>query len=102
MQGEAVLGLEAAAKGLVTAGTSVLNLVSGVYRKWFGYWLADLGADCTRSRSRGIRPSTRLRWRHIWMGIRRSGCAQWSIPRRPPEPSTPSIASGPSAANEAW
>ncbi len=45
MQGEAVLGLEAAAKGLVTAGTSVLNLVSGVYGKWFGYWLADLGAD---------------------------------------------------------
>ena len=45
MQGEAVLGLEAAARGLVTAGTPVLNLVSGVYGKWFGYWLADIGAD---------------------------------------------------------
>ncbi len=45
MQGEAVLGLEAAAKGLVTAGTPVLNLVSGVYGKWFGYWLTDLGAQ---------------------------------------------------------
>ena len=45
MQGEAVLGLEAAAKALVTAGTPVLNLVSGVYGKWFGYWLTDLGAD---------------------------------------------------------
>ena len=45
MQGEAVLGLEAAARALVTTGTPVLNLVSGVYGKWFGYWLRDLGAD---------------------------------------------------------
>ena len=44
MQGEAILGLEAAAKGLVTSGTPVLNLVSGVFGKWFGPWLKDLGA----------------------------------------------------------
>ncbi len=45
MQGEAVLGLEAAARALVTTGTPVLNLVSGVFGKGFGYWLRALGAD---------------------------------------------------------
>ena len=45
MQGEAVLGLEAAARGLVREGTTCLNLVSGVYGKWFGLWLNDLGAN---------------------------------------------------------
>ena len=45
MQGEAILGLEAAARSLVNEGTSVLNLVSGVFGKWFGLWLRDIGAD---------------------------------------------------------
>ena len=45
MQGEAVLGLEAAARGLVTPGTKCVNLVSGVYSKWFGERLQALGAD---------------------------------------------------------
>lgn len=45
MQGEAVLGLEGAARSLVREGTSCLNLVSGVFGKGFGYWLAAIGAD---------------------------------------------------------
>jgi pyridoxamine---pyruvate transaminase len=45
MQGEAVLGLEAAARSLCTRGTPVLNLVSGVFGKGFGYWLSAIGAD---------------------------------------------------------
>ena len=45
MQGEAVLGLEAAARGLVMPGTSVLNLVSGIFGKGMGYWLTDFGAE---------------------------------------------------------
>lgn len=45
MQGEAVLGLEAAARALVKPGTVCLNLASGVYGKWFGLWLAQCGAD---------------------------------------------------------
>ena len=45
MQGEAVLGLEAAARGLVQPGTKVLNLVQGVFGKGMGYWLKDFGAD---------------------------------------------------------
>ena len=45
MQGEAVLGLEAAARGLVLPGTPVLNLVSGVFGKGMGYWLKDFGAE---------------------------------------------------------
>jgi len=44
MQGEAVLGLEAAALGVVTPETTVLNLVNGVYSKWFGERLARQGA----------------------------------------------------------
>jgi len=45
MQGEAVLGLEAAARGLVQPGTAVLNLVSGVFGKGMGLWLRDFGAE---------------------------------------------------------
>ena len=45
MQGEAVLGLEAAARSLVQPGTPVLNLVSGVFGKGMGYWLASFGAE---------------------------------------------------------
>jgi pyridoxamine--pyruvate transaminase len=45
MQGEAVLGLEAAARSLVQPGTPVLNLVSGVFGKGMGYWLEGFGAD---------------------------------------------------------
>jgi pyridoxamine---pyruvate transaminase len=45
MQGEAVLGLEAAARGLVRPGLKALNLVSGVYAAWFGDWLREYGAE---------------------------------------------------------
>ena len=45
MQAEAVLGLEAAAKSLVTPGMHVLNLVSGVFGKGMGYWLQGFGAE---------------------------------------------------------
>jgi pyridoxamine---pyruvate transaminase len=45
MQGEAVLGLEAAARALVQPGTKVLNLVQGVFGKGMGYWLKDFGAE---------------------------------------------------------
>lgn len=44
MQGEAVLGLEAAARSLVRPGMHVLNLVSGVFGKGMGYWLKGFGA----------------------------------------------------------
>ena len=50
MQGEAVLGLEAAARGLVSAGTRCLNLVSGVYASWFGDWLREYGAEVSEVR----------------------------------------------------
>ncbi|HKP18109.1 MAG TPA: alanine--glyoxylate aminotransferase family protein [Gaiellaceae bacterium] len=45
MQGEAVLGLEAAARSLVRPGMPVLNLVSGVFGKGMSYWLKDFGAE---------------------------------------------------------
>tara|TARA_R110000751_G_scaffold307890_1_gene433829 strand:+ start:29896 stop:31074 length:1179 start_codon:yes stop_codon:yes gene_type:complete len=38
LQGEPVLGLEAAAASLIAPGDTVLNLASGVYGKGFGYW----------------------------------------------------------------
>lgn len=40
LQGEPVLGLEAAAASLITPDDTVLNLASGVYGKGFGYWAA--------------------------------------------------------------
>jgi pyridoxamine--pyruvate transaminase len=45
MQGEAVLGLEAAARAVVRPGMACLNLVSGVFGKGFGYWLDAIGSD---------------------------------------------------------
>ena len=45
MQGEAILGLEAAARSLVRPGTKCLNLVSGVFGKGFGHWLSAYGAE---------------------------------------------------------
>jgi pyridoxamine--pyruvate transaminase len=45
MQGEAVLGLEAAARSLVRPGICVLNLVTGVFGKGMGYWLKGFGAQ---------------------------------------------------------
>ncbi|HXR28258.1 MAG TPA: aminotransferase class V-fold PLP-dependent enzyme, partial [Solirubrobacteraceae bacterium] len=50
MQGEAVLGLEAAARALVAPGTRCLNLVSGVYAAWFGDWLREYGAEVSEVR----------------------------------------------------
>jgi pyridoxamine---pyruvate transaminase len=50
MQGEAVLGLEAAARGLVAPGMRCLNLVSGVYASWFGDWLREYGAEVSEVR----------------------------------------------------
>lgn len=45
MQGEAVLGIEAAARGVVKPGMKCLNLVSGVYAEWFGDWLREYGGE---------------------------------------------------------
>jgi pyridoxamine--pyruvate transaminase len=44
MQGEAIVGLEGAARSLVRPGMPVLNLVQGVFGKGMGYWLTDFGA----------------------------------------------------------
>src|SRR5205809_7463421 len=45
MQGEAVLGIEAAARGVVRPGMKCLNLVSGVYATWFGDWHRSYESD---------------------------------------------------------
>jgi pyridoxamine--pyruvate transaminase len=45
LQGEAILGLEAATRSLVAPGTKVLNLVQGIFGKGEGYWLRDFGAE---------------------------------------------------------
>jgi pyridoxamine---pyruvate transaminase len=45
LQGEAVLGLEAAARSLVRPGMPVLNLVSGVFGQGMSLWLKSFGAQ---------------------------------------------------------
>lgn len=45
LQGEAILGIEAAAAGLIGRNDVVLNLVSGVYGKGFGPWAARYGGE---------------------------------------------------------
>jgi pyridoxamine--pyruvate transaminase len=45
MQGEAILGLEAAAAGLFSPGDKVLNLVSGVFGKWYQLFIEKYGGQ---------------------------------------------------------
>ncbi len=45
MQGEAILGIEAAAAALIGKGDVVLNLVSGVYGKGFAVWAERYGKE---------------------------------------------------------
>lgn len=45
MQGEAILGIEAAAAALIACDDVVLNLVSGVYGKGFASWAARYGKE---------------------------------------------------------
>lgn len=45
LQAEAILALEAAARGLGVAGTTCLNVITGPYGAHFGEWLAAGGAD---------------------------------------------------------
>jgi pyridoxamine---pyruvate transaminase len=45
LHGEAVLGLEAAAASLIRRDDVVLNLVSGVYGKGYGYWARRYAKD---------------------------------------------------------
>ena len=45
MQGEAILGLEAAAASLISPGDKVLNLVSGVFGKWFQAFIERYGGE---------------------------------------------------------
>jgi pyridoxamine--pyruvate transaminase len=44
MQGEAVLGLEAAAHATIAPGTECLALSSGLFGKGYGYWMKARGA----------------------------------------------------------
>ncbi|HJS73034.1 MAG TPA: alanine--glyoxylate aminotransferase family protein, partial [Vicinamibacteria bacterium] len=50
MQGEAVLGLEAAAACLLSPGDKVLNLVSGVFGKWFELFITRYGGETVELR----------------------------------------------------
>lgn len=45
MQAEAILGIEAAAASLFEPGDKVLNLVSGVFGKWFEDFIRKYGAE---------------------------------------------------------
>lgn len=45
LQGEAYAGIEGACRSLVRPGTRCLNVVTGVYGKWFGDRLRGYGAD---------------------------------------------------------
>ncbi len=50
MQAEAILGLEAAVASLVSPGTKVLNLVSGVFGKWMEDFIGRYGGETVELR----------------------------------------------------
>ena len=66
LQGEAVLGLEAAAASLISADDVVLNLVSGVFGKGFGYWAGGTRTRSSRSRCRTTAPSSPMPVQAPW------------------------------------
>ncbi|MFL5758728.1 MAG: pyridoxal-phosphate-dependent aminotransferase family protein [Thermomicrobiales bacterium] len=45
LQGEAIAGLEAVAASLIAPGDKVLNLVSGVFGKWFEFFIEKQGGE---------------------------------------------------------
>jgi len=45
LQGEAIAGLEAVAASLISPGDKVLNLVSGVFGKWFEFFIEKQGGE---------------------------------------------------------
>jgi pyridoxamine--pyruvate transaminase len=45
LQGEAIAGIEAAAASLISPGDKVLNLVSGVFGKWFEDFIERFGGE---------------------------------------------------------
>jgi len=45
MQGETVLGMEAVAACLISPGDKVLNLVSGIFGKWFQIFIDRTGGE---------------------------------------------------------
>ncbi|WP_309083341.1 hypothetical protein [Chelativorans sp.] len=63
LQGEPILGLEAAAASLIAPGDTVLNLASGVYGKGFGSGRSAIRPTCSRSRCPITRRSIRRRSR---------------------------------------
>ena len=85
MQGEAVLGLEAAARALVRPGTTAINLVSGVYGKWFGLWLRDFEPSSWRSKCPTTSPSTPVSSNARFASIPVRPSLRSCTRRRPPE-----------------
>ena len=93
MQGEAVLGLEAAARAVVAPGMACLNLVSGVFGKGFGYWLTAIGAELHEIEvgyNEAIDPAAVDAYLDAHPEIR---MCPWSTRRRPPARSTRSARS---------
>jgi pyridoxamine--pyruvate transaminase len=73
MQGEALLGLEAAAASLIRPGDKVLNLVSGVFGKWFQDFIERFGGETIEVRvayNDAIDPEEVRRALHANPGIR--------------------------------
>jgi pyridoxamine--pyruvate transaminase len=73
MQGEAILGLEAAAAGLLSPGDKVLNLVSGVFGKWFEDFIERFGGETIELRvpyNEAIEPDDVRRALHANPGVK--------------------------------
>ena len=73
MQGEALLGLEAAAASLIRPGDKVLNLVSGVFGKWFQDFIERFGGETIEVRvpyNEAIDPEDVRRALHANAGVK--------------------------------
>ena len=102
MQGEAILGLEAAAASLISPGDKVLNLVSGVFGKWFELFIDHFGGETIELAvpyNDAIDPETVRRIAESQ--IPASNTARWSTRKRHPARITRSRRSATSAMSSA-
>ena len=95
LQGEAVLGLEAAAASLIGAGDVVLNLVSGMYGRGYGDWARRYAREVIEIE---VPYDSAVPAASVAAAFRRrpiSPSSAWCTARHPPAPSTTSTRSRP-------
>ena len=96
LQGEAVVGLEAAAASLIGSGDVVLNLVSGMYGRGYGDWARRYAREVVEIEVPNDSAVPAASVAEAFGRRPISPSSAWCTARRPRAPSTTSARSRPS------